>query len=398
MLVVDVGGVDVATGGVLIVDVGVGVGVGVGVTTGGVDVVVGAGVGVGSSSRSLIVNASRPITTAATIAPIKRLRLLIVIGGKVISTISRHWHADLCKYGCATSHACLWGGGRKGDKISGQEALKSVEPLYMYKGKASGKPKKFVKPVQKSTSWGRVAEWYDQVITDDDSYQNAVVLPNLLRVMNVQLGERVFDLACGQGFFAREFARIGASVVASDISSELITLAKKNTDSAIEYHVSPAQNSVFVPDASVDKISIVLALQNMEHVERVMRECARVLKPGGKIFFVLNHPTFRVPGSSDWGWDEQKRTQFRRVERYMTEFKYRVQMHPGSDPDEVTYSFHRPLQLYVKHLSRAGFALTHLEEWVSNRKSNSGPRAAAENKARNEIPLFMCVEATKLKK
>lgn len=269
-----------------------------------------------------------------------------------------------------------------------------IEVLYVGM-KQQSHSKKFSKPVQKSTSWGRVAEWYDQVIQDDDSYQNAVVLPNLLRVMNVQPGERVFDLACGQGFFAREFARAGASVVASDISPELIALAKK-TDAAIEYHVSPAQESSFVPDASVDKISVVLALQNMEHVERVMRECKRVIKPGGKMFFVLNHPTFRVPGASDWGWDEKKRTQFRRVERYMTEFKYRVQMHPGSDPDEVTYSFHRPMQLYVKHLSRAGFALTHLEEWVSNRKSNSGPRAGAENKVRNEIPLFMCIEATKI--
>jgi len=253
---------------------------------------------------------------------------------------------------------------------------------------------------KKSTSWGGVAEWYDAVIQDDDSYQNAVVLPNLMRVMRVAADERVFDAACGSGFFAREFARAGACVVASDISPELIALARKNCDSdsaaAISFHVASADASEFVADASIDKISIVLALQNMEHIERVMRECARVLRPGGKLFFVLNHPTFRVPGASEWGWDEGARVQYRRVERYMTEFKYRVQMHPGSDPSAVTFSFHRPLQLYVKHLSRAGFALTHLEEWVSNRKSSSGPRAGAENKVRNEIPLFLCVVATKM--
>jgi hypothetical protein len=47
----------------------------------------------------------------------------------------------------------------------------------------------------------------------------------------------------------------------------------------------------------------------------------------------------------------------------------------------------------VKALAKAGFAVTNLEEWVSHKKSDSGPRAAEENRARKEIPMFMYLEA-----
>jgi hypothetical protein len=59
-----------------------------------------------------------------------------------------------------------------------------------------------------------------------------------------------------------------------------------------------------------------------------------------------------------------------------------------------TVSFHRPLQFYFKIFSKLGFAVERLEEWNSNKKSEAGPRAKAEDKARKEIPLFlyMCVK------
>jgi hypothetical protein len=37
-----------------------------------------------------------------------------------------------------------------------------------------------------------------------------------------------------------------------------------------------------------------------------------------------------------------------------------------------------------------------MEEWTSHKVSDSGPRAPAENKARQEIPMFMAVRAVKV--
>ena len=67
-------------------------------------------------------------------------------------------------------------------------------------------------------------------------------------------------------------------------------------------------------------------------------------------------------------------------------------MHPGDNPKEVTTSFHRPLQFYSKSLFKNGFCITRIEEWNSFKKSEPGPRAQAEDKARKEIPLFLFIE------
>jgi SAM-dependent methyltransferase len=130
-------------------------------------------------------------------------------------------------------------------------------------------------------------------------------------------------------------------------------------------------------------------------VGAVFQECSRVLKTGGRFFLVLNHPAFRVPKASSWGWDEKDRVQYRRIDAYLSEAKVPMQMHPGSKPGSYTLSFHRPLQFYMKALRKAGFLLESLEEWNSERKSEPGPRAKAEDKARKEIPLFLTLIAVK---
>ena len=61
----------------------------------------------------------------------------------------------------------------------------------------------------------------------------------------------------------------------------------------------------------------------------------------------------------------------------------------------TTWTFHRPLQSYAKALGEAGFVIESLEEWPSMRKSEPGPRAGEENRARREIPMFLGFRAVK---
>jgi ubiquinone/menaquinone biosynthesis C-methylase UbiE len=252
-------------------------------------------------------------------------------------------------------------------------------------------------PESKDTSWGKVAKWYDELVEGDDSYQKVVVLPNLLRLMEIKKGESILDIACGQGFFAREFAKLGAEVSGADISSELIELARKNSPENIRYIVSPGDKLNVVTDESIDKISIVLAIQNIDNYVGVISECNRMLKKGGKIYLVLNHPAFRVPQKSDWGFDEKKGVQYRRIEQYLSEVLINIDMNPGKIgvEKERTVSFHRPLQSYFKSFFKNGFFVTRLEEWNSHKKSQVGPRQKAEDRARKEIPMFMCIEVEK---
>ena len=251
------------------------------------------------------------------------------------------------------------------------------------------------------TSWGKVAGWYSDLLEKDEgTYQKDLILPNLFRLMEIKRGEVVLDLACGQGFFSREFLKAGAKVIGVDVSKELIGMAEKISKEQklkIDYKISPADNLSFIKEKSIDKIVIVLAIQNIENVAGVFKECQRVLKSSGKLFLVLNHPAFRIPKQSSWEWDQKTNDQYRRIDQYLSESKIEIQMHPGDRPREKTISFHRPLQYYFKLLGKNGFAVDRLEEWNSNKKSQPGPRAKAEDKIRKEIPLFMFLEAIKIK-
>jgi hypothetical protein len=55
------------------------------------------------------------------------------------------------------------------------------------------------------------------------------------------------------------------------------------------------------------------------------------------------------------------------------------------------------MQTYVRAARNAGLLIDALEEWPSHKQSSSGPRAAAENQARKEIPMFLAMRAIKAK-
>jgi len=247
-------------------------------------------------------------------------------------------------------------------------------------------------PKSKGTSWHGVAKWYDDLLSGEGTYQKDLILPNLVRLMAIKKGDVILDLACGQGFFAREFARAGAQVTGVDAAPGLLAIARKNIPE-VRFHSAKADSLPFIPSKSIDKAAIVLALQNIENTAGVFKECARVLKPGGSLYIVLNHPAFRIPKASSWGWDEAQSAQYRRIDKYISESKVEIEMHPGAKNSRTTTSFHRPLQFYFKAMSKAGLAATALEEWNSHRKSQAGPRAKAEDAARKEIPLFLCIVA-----
>lgn len=248
----------------------------------------------------------------------------------------------------------------------------------------------------KSTSWDNVAGWYDEHLEkNEDTYQRLVLLPNLLRALDIKKGERILDLASGQGFFAREFFKAGAAVTGADISEELIRLARKHSPKHISFFAATAHRLSFARNSEFDAVVMVLALQNIENISEVFCEVARVLAPGGRFVIVLNHPAYRIPRYSSWGWDAVKGGQYRRIDRYLSQEKIPITMHPGQKNSAETISYHRSLQDIAKPLLNNGFFISRLEEWVSHKKSGAGPRQKAEDLARREFPLFLMLAAKK---
>lgn len=271
------------------------------------------------------------------------------------------------------------------------------------------------------THWGGVANWYDELVGDEGSeYHREVILPGVLRLLEQKKAKAtdesvtkapafkqkiILDLACGQGVMCRALATENPAwrVVGVDAASELIRAAEarnKMDRLPIEYIVADATKLREYPElkplaeVGVDAITCILAIQNMSPLSPIWEACARLLKPQGKLILVMMHPSFRIPKKSGWGWDERTHSQYRRVEGYMSSTQTKIQMHPGADPSATTVTFHRPLQAYINTLTSHGLLIDHLDEWVSHKTSQPGPKQAALDQSRKDIPMFMAIRAT----
>ena len=256
-------------------------------------------------------------------------------------------------------------------------------------------PRKPTPPQRKqpTTDWSDVADWYDELVGESGSeYHREVVLPGVLKLLGASAGQNVLDVACGQGVLCRLLQAKGVEASGVDAAGQLIKLARERSDPAIHYHVGDARDLGFLPERKYDAAACILSIQNIHPINGVFESVQRVLVPGGRFVMAMMHPCFRGPKSTSWGW-EGNTVQYRRVDRYLIPRKEPIVTHPGKDPKAYTWTFHRPLQAYVKALRAAGLLVDAIEEWPSHKTSGPGPRASAENLARKEIPMFMAIRA-----
>ncbi len=245
-----------------------------------------------------------------------------------------------------------------------------------------------------SNLWDQAASWYDNLVGDQGSeYQKEVLMPGAWRLLGLKKRDSVLDLACGQGVFSRFLNERGIQVEGLDISDELIHYAKGRSSQEIIYWVADATKRTSLEGKEFDAVVCLLAVQNMVDIGAVFINVSRWLKPEGKFVFIVTHPCFRIPRQTHWGWDEDKKIQFRRVDHYATAVNIPILTPPMAVSNKFTLTYHRSLQEYFKKLSSAGLWVDALEEWSSHKKSRPGGRSRAENRARKEIPLFLAIRA-----
>ena len=250
------------------------------------------------------------------------------------------------------------------------------------------------------TSWETSSSWYDKIVgTKGHYYHQQVIIPGILRLLNLDKPSQahLLDLACGQGILARHLPK-GVKYLGIDGSSSLIAAAKGYGPKAHhQFLVHDLSHVLDLPCKEFTHATCILAVQNLFDPLPLFQTTYAHLRPGAPFIIVLNHPSFRVPCQSSWGVDEQKKLQYRRIDRYMTPLKIPIQSNPGKqESSEQTWSFHSPLSTFSAQPKTAGFVLDQIEEWCSDKRS-MGKADAMENRSRQAFPLFMTLVARKLK-
>jgi ubiquinone/menaquinone biosynthesis C-methylase UbiE len=106
---------------------------------------------------------------------------------------------------------------------------------------------------------------------------------------------RALDAACGTGRHAAKLVELGHQVVGVDSTPAMLSLARKKVRGADfrrgELEALPVQ------DGSVDLVVCSLALTHVPDLGPVMREFARVLRPGGQAVLSDIHPVGTMTGA-----------------------------------------------------------------------------------------------------
>jgi 2-polyprenyl-6-hydroxyphenyl methylase/3-demethylubiquinone-9 3-methyltransferase len=101
-------------------------------------------------------------------------------------------------------------------------------------------------------------------------------------------GLRVVDVGCGGGILSEGLARLGAKVLGIDLSPELIDIADLHgLESGIhaEYRVVSAEELAESEPESCDFVTCMEMLEHVPDPASVVHACARLVQPGGRVFF-----------------------------------------------------------------------------------------------------------------
>ncbi|MCB0072889.1 MAG: methyltransferase domain-containing protein [Caldilineaceae bacterium] len=147
-----------------------------------------------------------------------------------------------------------------------------------------------------NATWDRIAPVYlrrQDPAWDRVSYGLWSPPEDELGLLGPVAGRRVLDLGCGGGHNAVALARQGAQVTGVDGSATMIATARALAqDAGVDatfIHADLAQLGD-LPGAAWDVVLSVATLPYVEDAASVFTACARLLTPGGRLVFSLDHP------------------------------------------------------------------------------------------------------------
>lgn len=141
--------------------------------------------------------------------------------------------------------------------------------------------------------WSGLSEWWRSELGDDPAYE-ADVTPLILHLLSASPGERILDAGCGEGRLMARIASMGAQPIGVDISQDLLETASEF--GPVVQHALPSLSTF--RDESFDGALISLVIEHLEDEQMLLAELGRVVRPGGRLAVVVNHPVFTAPDSA----------------------------------------------------------------------------------------------------
>jgi SAM-dependent methyltransferase len=113
----------------------------------------------------------------------------------------------------------------------------------------------------------------------------------ILDALALEPDDRLLEIGCGGGLLLREALRRGAAATGIDHSDEMVALSRERAPRA-EVVAGRAEELPF-PDESFSAVAMSIVLIFLPEPVTVMRECRRVLMPGGRIAIYTTSPDLR---------------------------------------------------------------------------------------------------------
>ena len=233
--------------------------------------------------------------------------------------------------------------------------------------------------------WERTAGWWQVEFTDgaDPEYEEQI-LP--LAAAHLVGARRVLDVGCGEGQLCRLAAAGGAQAIGVDPTVAQLAVARERSGGG-EYVRAVAGHLPFA-SGSFDAAVACLVFEHIQDTDQAIAEVARVLEPGGRFLFFLNHPLLQTPGSG-WIDDHILMEQYWRIGPYLIEDTTMEEV----AKDVVLPFVHRPLSRYVNALADHGLLVTRMEEPTP---PPGFLAVAAEYEMASTIPRLLLLRAEKL--